>query len=833
MPDFAKIQKLCRLIRYDILTSTTAAGSGHPTSSLSAVELMTTLFFGGFLRYDLENPENAANDRTIISKGHASPLLYSLYHAAGAISYDELMTLRKFGSRLEGHPTPRFKYIDVATGSLGQGLSVGIGMALGMRLSARRFFINPMLKKSYVNKKNDYQKQSIKNSNFNINIGPVYHLDLSSKKTANNIDTIPKDRLEVNNRNLLGASANNVLGKIKTDPNQPADKFVNNPDNTLNQDFKENLIKDNFNTHLPKVWVLLGDSEMAEGQVWEAMQIASYYKLNNLIAIVDVNRLGQRGETMLGWDLQTYAKRAEAFGWETIVVDNGHDLEKIYNAFNQINQKRSAAIRENQIPETSDIADKSDLSGLSDVSDIRSIPIHRSLLNSSDKPTMILAKTIKGKGVSFLEDKNGWHGKAVPKEQLQEALKELGEVDLNVRGQIKAPNIQFQISPSKLDPARRDNFQSNLKSQIQNQKQNEKMLHVTSYMLHDLVATRQAFGDTLVALGETDPRIVVLDAEVSNSTYSEKFAKKFPERYFEMFIAEQNMVSTALGFSKQAFIPFVSTFAAFLTRSFDQIRMSQYSPDTYHLGSTWDQDGNMPNLKIVGSHAGVSIGSDGPSQMALEDLSMMRSIQNCVVFYPCDAVSSLKLTQIMVKNPGIFYLRTTREKTPVIYNPDEKFEIGGSKILRQSPSDVAVVFTAGITVHEALKAYEELKKEQISICVVDLYSVKPIDHVTIQQLSMIIKKVIVVEDHYPYGGIGEAVLSALISQSQIPITNQIPNPNDLKSKKLGQLEIRSIRNFIHLSVNKLPRSGSPHELLHYEEIDSEAIVNAVKKTITS
>ena len=613
--DLEHLKKLCQLIRYDIITSTTTAGSGHTSSALSAVELMTTLFFGGFL---------TESDKLIFSKGHAAPLLYSLYHAAGLITYDELMTLRTFNSRLEGHPTPRFPYVEVATGSLGQGLSAAIGMLLGMRL-----------------------------------------------------------------------------------------KKLNN-----------------------KVFVLLGDSEMAEGQIWEAMQVASYYRLNNLIAILDVNRLGQRGETMLGWDIDAYVKRAQAFGWNTLVVEDGHDINQIYNMYKK-------------------------------VADTYSEP----------KPTIIIAKTIKGKGVSFMENQNGWHGRPVPKEKLQETLKELGEVDLNIRGKTNLTNHKLQITNNNPACRQAGQIQINPKSKI--------------YDLGSNYSTREAYGDALVALGEQNDKVVVLDAELSNSTYAEKFTEKFPHRYFEMFIAEQNMISTALGLSKQGFIPFTSTYAAFLTRAFDQIRMSQYS---------------NANLKICGSHCGVSIGPDGPSQMGLEDIAMFSSILNSVILYPSDAVSAFRLTQLMLTTDVITYLRTTREKLPVIYKPEEEFKIGGSKILKQSYHDKCVVFTAGVTIHEALKAYNILQKEGINICVVDLYSVKPIDSATINRLIGIIPNVIVVEDHYPYGGLGNAVLSVLDSN----------------------VTIKQCNNFIHLCVKKLPRSGTPEELLAYEEIDSAAIVRAVK-----
>ncbi len=646
--DLEKLEKICRLVRYDILTSTTAAGSGHPTSSLSGVELMTTLFFSGFFRQDLENPHEWYNDRFILSKGHASPLLYSLYQAAGAISREELMSLRKLDSPLEGHPTPRFKYADVATGSLGQGLSVGLGMALGIELR-------------------------IKNSEFRIK-------------------------------------------------------------------------------RVPKVWVLLGDSEFSEGQVYEALELSSYYKASNLIGILDVNRLGQRGETMLGWNIHAYERRISSFGWNTIVLEDGYDLKTIYNALNSIEKNETLC------------------------------------------PTMIIAKTIKGKGVSFLENKEGWHGKALNKEQLGKALKELGNVDLKLKGEI--------IKPSE---ARRHEDDGDLggveRSETRVPTESSRLVTSAQYKIGAQISTREAYGRTLELVGQTDLNLIVLDAEVSNSTFAEYFKEEIPNRYFEMFIAEQNMISVALGFSKLGFTPFASSFAAFFTRAFDQIRMSQYSMDQNKLSSGQ----TSANLKLVGSHAGVSIGQDGPSQMGLEDLAMMRVISDSVVLYPSDAVSTARLTESMAKQNGLFYLRTTREKTPVIYDEKETFVVGGSKILRQTDQDIATVIACGITLHEALKAYEQLKKDGIPISVVDLYSIKPLDEKTLYQQAKKTKNILVVEDHYEAGGVGEAVLSVLNNNQKII--------------------------FNHLCVRKLPRSGNPDELLNYEEINSAAIINAVTRSM--
>ena len=645
-----KLKEICKKIRYEVLTSTTNAGSGHPTSCLSAVELSVALFFGGFFQ---------AEDKFILSKGHAAPLLYSIYSVAGLIPSDWIYKLRKFGSPYEGHPTPRFPYVDVATGSLGQGLSVGVGMALGIRLRSK------------------------------------------------------KDGIETG----------------------------------------------------PKVWVLLGDSEMAEGQVWEALEIASYYKLNNLVAILDVNRLGQSRETMLGWDLKTYAKRMEAFGWETIVVEDGHDLVEISQSLSKIVKTAT-----------------------------------------NNKPTIVIARTIKGKGASFLENKEGWHGKALDKEELKIALKELGKIDFNVLSKID--NLTDSVSDSFPPGFGSQKVASTLSGSLSPR-------HLLNYQ----VATREAYGDSLVELGEENPNIVVLDAEVGNSTYENKFQKKFPERFFQMFIAEQNMIGVALGLSKVGFLPFMSTLAAFLTRGFDQIRMAQYS---------------QGNIKIVGSHCGVSIGADGPSQMGLEDIAMMRSVLKSVVFYPSDAVSTYKLTKVMADNQGIFYLRTTRGKTPIIYGEDEEFKIGGCKVHQlksqklkvksSSKNSKVLLIAAGITLHESLKAQEELAKEGIEAIVIDCYSIKPLDKVTIINYSKEIKNIIVVEDHYPAGGLGEAVANVILGRSPATAGRRLQNlDNDS-----GQARMTREINFVHLAVRKIPCSGTPEELLRYEEIDSQAIITSVK-----
>lgn len=614
------LKKIAKLIRYFILISTTQAGSGHPTSSLSATDLMVALCFGGFFHFDLKDPKNPNNDRLIFSKGHASPLFYSLYAAAGAISESKLLTLRKFGSKLEGHPTMLFPYTEAATGSLGQGLSIGMGMALNAK-----------------------------------------YVDKSGYKT----------------------------------------------------------------------YVLLGDSEMAEGAVWEAIQIAAHYKLDNLVGILDVNRLGQRGQTMYGHNIKAYSKRIAAFGWETILI-NGHNFKEIMDAF-----KKAQKVK--------------------------------------DKPIVIVAKTIKGKGISFLEDRNGWHGKALNSEELEKALKELGNMDVKLRGKIAEPDPS--TPPTYVGVARDDRVGS------------KNYTDSVKYAQGDLVATRKAYGNALVRIFPKFPNMVVLDAEVSNSTYSEIFKKAYPERFFEMFIAEQNMVGVAIGLSQMGKIPFVSTFAAFFTRAFDQIRMSQYSG---------------VNIKFVGSHAGVSIGEDGSSQMGLEDIAMFRTLLKSVVLYPSDATSTEKLVEEAAKHKGIVYIRTTRKEMPLLYKNDEKFPIGGSKILKQSQEDKVTVVAAGITVYEALQAFDQLKKMGITIRVIDLYSVKPLDMYTLKKAQDETKALITVEDHFQEGGIGEAVASALANQN---------------------------RKIYSLAVKKMPKSGKPQELLDYEEISSKAIIRKVKEIL--
>ena len=611
-PQVQQWTNLAQQLRVDSIRCTTNVGSGHPTSSMSAADLMAVLMIS-YLRYDFDNPKNPDNDHLIFSKGHASPLLYSMYKAAGAISDEELMTLRKFGSRLEGHPTPALPWVDVATGSLGQGLPIGVGIAL-------------------------------------------------------------------------------------------AGKYL-----------------DRLSYH---IWVLLGDSEMAEGSIWEAFDHASHYKLDNLVGILDCNRLGQRGETELGWNTEAYAARAKAFGWNPIVI-NGHDYNEISSAYDQA-------------------------------------------LKANGAPTLIIAKTIKGKGVSFLENVNGWHGKALNKQQEEQAMQELHPSARSMTFPVRKPENR---QPAPL-PER-------------------KPLELPRYE-KEPIATRKAYGDALKALGAANPEVVALDGEVSNSTYAEEFAKAFPDRYFEQYIAEQQMIAAAVGMSVRGRIPFASTFAAFLTRAYDFIRMAAVS---------------QANIRLCGSHAGVSIGEDGPSQMGLEDLSMMRAVFGSTVLYPCDPNQTAQLVAEMAAHSGIVYMRTTREKTPVIYGPDEKFSIGGSKVIHQSPGDQVTVVAAGITLHEALKAYDELLNEGITIRVIDAYSVKPIDAETLLAAAQDTGKIVTVEDHWPEGGLGDAVLEVFTGSDD-------PLPRVVK-----------------LAVQTMPGSGTPDELLEEAGINAHHIVQSVKALV--
>ena len=601
-------RELGQQLRVDSIRSSNVTKSGHPTSSMSAADLMAVLL-AKYLHYDFGSPDDPRNDHLVFSKGHASPLLYSMYKAAGAITDEELLTFRVFGSRLQGHPTPAIPWVDVATGSLGQGLPYGVGIAL------------------------------------------------AGKK----LDRLPY-----------------------------------------------------------RTWVLCGDSEIAEGSVWEAFEHASFYGLDNLTAIIDVNRLGQRGETMHGWDLDSYAERARAFGWKAIEID-GHDVEAIDRAYSDA-------------------------------------------IETEGVPTVIVAKTIKGKGVKAVEDQPGKHGK--PLDDPDEAIAELGG-ERNIVVEVAKPDYEGEPHVFESGP-----------------------LELPTWALGEEVATRLAYGEALVALGGANGKVVVLDGEVSNSTHADLFAKAYPERYFEMFIAEQQLVAAAVGLQVRNWVPFASTFAAFFSRAYDFVRMAAIS---------------QANIRLSGSHAGVSIGEDGPSQMALEDLAMMRAVHGSTVLYPCDANQTAKLVAEMAEREGIVFLRTTRAATPVVYDADEEFPIGGARVLRDG-DDVAIV-AAGITLHESLKAAEQLETEGISARVIDLYSVKPVDGETLRAAAEATGgRILTVEDHWSEGGIGDAVLEALSD---------------------GEAPARVVR----LAVRDLPGSGKPAELLAAAGIDAEHIVEAAQALV--
>ncbi len=605
--DTELLKGIANKLRIHSIEATTAAGSGHPTSCCSAADLVATLFFGQ-MRYDAKNPHFYNNDRFILSKGHAAPLLYAAWAENGFIPVAGLATLRQFNSELEGHPTPRLAFADVATGSLGQGLSVGVGIALAARL----------------------------------------------------------DKLDYN------------------------------------------------------TYVLLGDGEIAEGSVWEAASLAGIYKLNNLIAIVDANRLGQSEATAFGHHIEIYRDRFEAFGWRVEDID-GHDIEEIAEVLGGV--------------------------GL------------------DDKPLAIIAKTYKGAGVSFLQDKDGWHGKPLNKEEAAKAIAELQPSAKSGIG-VAIP------APSKL-PEPANTVPANYPP--------------INYTLGDKIATREAYGTALARLGEADLRIVAVDGDTKNSTFADKFFKKFPERSTECYIAEQNMVGVATGFGARSKVPFASTFATFFTRAYDQIRVAGIS---------------QANIKLVGSHVGVSIGEDGPSQMALEDLAMMRAVVGSTVLYPSDAVATEKLLEQMALGKGVYFLRTSRPKTPVIYGNDEKFPIGGAKVLRQNAGDKVTIVAAGVTLFEALKAADQLKSEGINVTVIDAYSIKPLGKdVILAAAKKTVNTVITVEDHYSEGGLGDAVA--------------------------GELSVEGIK--VHkLAVVGMPHSGKAEELLAKFGIDAAGIVKKVK-----
>src|SRR5437016_6544930 len=608
-----QLHALAQQMRVDSIRSSTAAGSGHPTSSLSAADLMAVLMTR-FLHYDYNDPKNPLNDHLIFSKGHASPLVYAMFKAAGAITDDEMLTFRKFGSRLQGHPTPVLPWVDVATGSLGQGLPIAVGVALA----------------------------------------------------GKNLDKLPYH-----------------------------------------------------------VWVLCGDSELAEGSIWEALDKASFYGLSNLTAIFDINRLGQRGETEFGCNLDPYRRRVEAFGCFPIVID-GHDVAAIDRAFG-------------------------------------------TALSSTGKPTVIIAKTVKGKGFSEIENKDGWHGKALPADMAERAIKELGGIR----------HLKVKTSkPESGSPAiKRKDGSGTLPS-----------VSLPTYKKEDKVATRKAYGDALLALAAI-PDVVAMDGEVSNSTHADEFAKAHPDRFFEMWISEQQLVATAVGMSVRGYKPFASTFAAFFSRAYDFLRMAAIS---------------QANIKLAGSHAGVEIGQDGPSQMALEDLASMRAIHGSTVLYPSDPNQAAKLTRIMADTPGIVFMRTTRGAYPTLYGAAETFKVGGSKVVRQSPKDKVALIGAGVTLHNCIAAADALAAKKIPVRVIDLYSIKPVDVKTLRDAARVTKgRLIVVEDHYPEGGIGAAVLEALAAD--LPL------------------------RLVHLAVKGLPESGKPEELMNAAGISAKSIGAAATK----
>ncbi|HCS79419.1 TPA: transketolase [Patescibacteria group bacterium] len=678
-----QLASLAKLLRYYILTMTTAAGSGHPTSSLSAVELMTVLFFNYF-RFDLDNLENPNNDRLIFSKGHATPLFYSLYAVAGKITEQELLRYRKFDSNLQGHPMPDFPYTEVPTGSLGQGLSVGVGEALALR-----FHNSPL---------------------------------------SANTDSSP-------------SYLKRGLGSVT----------------------------------IPNVFVLLGDGEMTEGSVWEAIQYAGFQKLDNLVALLDVNRLGQSDETMVGSDIEKYRKRVESFGWQVIIITDGHNLELIDEAFAKLSKPHPSPL-----PETRFAARRA--------SSGQALTKEREL-----KPTMIIAKTIKGKGFSEWEDKNGFHSKPLPQEKLELALKELGLVDKSIRGTVQKP-------PSH--PDRGDNRVEGSNSPAADVQDSSTALGMT-YTIAQPVPTKKAFGNAIERLGKFYPKMMVLDGDIKNSLHTDQFAKSYPNQFLQMYIAEQNMVGVASGLAQRGFKPVVTTFACFMTRAHDQIRMAA-----------------LGGLTIIfnGSYAGVSLGKDGPSQMGLDDLGLFRSLLNSTVLYPADGVATEKLFEKMLGLTGIVYLRTTREPTPILYSETGEFAVGGSKVfdsIHNSPNSPSylkrglggvTLVAAGITVHEALKAQKELEKLGIGVTVIDCYSIKPIDTQTLQKAAAESQAIITVEDHYAQGGLGDAVLEALAEIAHPPIYK--------------------------LAVTKLPRSGRPEELLDYEGISATKIVEKVKSIIS-
>ena len=611
--------ELAAQLRIDSIAASTSAGSGHPTSSMSAADLMAVLL-SRHLHYDWANPEDPRNDHLIFSKGHASPLLYAMFAAAGAISEDELINgFRRFGSRLQGHPTPVLPWVDVATGSLGQGLAYGVGVALAGR-----------------------------------------YLEHTAYQT----------------------------------------------------------------------WVLCGDGEMAEGSIWEALDKASYYRLGNLTAIVDVNRLGQRGPTELGWDLDTYRARVQAFGCRALQID-GHDLDAIDRALTEC--------------------------------------------RSADRPTVLLAKTIKGAGFAEIADHNGWHGRPLPPDMADRAITELGgrrQPRITVHSPLPEAAVHG-ASPGRVTVPSGE-------------------LHLPVYRVGEKVSTRKAYGAALTALGTAYGDVVCLDGDVSNSTYAQEFASAHPQRFFEMFIAEEQLIASTAGIAVRGYRPFASTFAAFLARAYDFIRMTGISG---------------VDIRLCGSHAGTEIGPDGPSQMALEDLAALRAIHGSTVLYPADANATAHLVAAMAQTGGVVYLRATRGSYPVLYDADERFPIGGAKLLRSSTADQVSLIGAGVTVHHCLHAADELATGGITARVVDVYSVKPIDTPTLRAAAeQTDGRLVIVEDHYPQGGLAAAVLETLT-------------------------EHRRTLQLAHLAVRDLPGSGTPAEVMDAVGITAPHIAAAARRLL--
>ncbi|MFN7995421.1 MAG: transketolase [Bryobacteraceae bacterium] len=609
------LEEKATLLRIDSIRATTAATSGHPTSCVSAAEIMSVLFFS-VMSYDPANPRNPHSDKFVLSKGHAAPILYAAWAEAGAFPVEHLTTLRRIDSDLEGHPTPRLPFVDVATGSLGQGLSAGVGMAAGAKL-----------------------------------------------------------------------------------------------DNSGH-----------------RIYVLLGDGESAEGSVWESAEIASAWRLGNLCATIDINRLGQSQPTLLQHDMETHRRRWESFGWQALIVD-GHNIPELLEAYAKAGQ-------------------------------------------TPDRPTVVLARTIKGKGMLDVEDKEGEHGKAMQPDFAAKIIAALQQHLANT-GRSWTPHSPAPVvhagHPLATRPVVLPPYTSPGKD----------------------VATRKAFGDALAALGKNDPRIVVLDGDVKNSTYTEEFLKVCPDRFFECFIAEQNMVGAAVGLAAHGKIPFASTFGCFFTRAYDFLRMASISG---------------ANIKIAGTHVGVSIGEDGPSQMALEDIAMLCAEPNFTVLYPSDAIAAWRATELAIEHQGPCYLRLARPATPIYYSQGETFAVGKCKVVRQSDRDRAVIVTGGVTLVEALKAYDQLRAEGLAVRVIDLFSIQPIDRVALIEASRAVGGLIItVEDHYVHGGLGDAVLAALAEE----------------------------RVSLHkLAVREIPHSGKSSELLDRYGISAGHIVETARTALT-